>query len=196
MYPCYTTEAARVLCRFDLVDESAVRQTVSYLLADSHASGGWRCNFSKFGGGPESQYANPGATLYALDVIRHVVELRSGNDVVDHGVESLLRHWENRTPTGPCHWGIGTRFRQVEFPFLRYNLFFYVYALSFFDRAKSDPRFLSALEALQSKLDSGGRIVVENPHRRLARLRFCERGAPSEIATKRFLEIGLNMTSA
>lgn len=189
LYPCYTAEAARILCRFGLERHASVERTVSYLLASDHESGGWRCNFTRFGKGPETECANPGATLYALDVLRFHNELRSGNPLIDRAVEFLLGHWETRQPMGPCHWGIGTQFLQVEYPFLRYNLFYWVYVLSFFARAREDPRFLDALEQLTAKLDERERMVVERPHRGLAGLDFCARGAPSEPATDRFQEI-------
>ena len=44
---------------------------------------------------------------------------------------------------------------QVEYPFLRYNLFFYVYVLSFYRAARKARAFKSALKALQSKLVDG-----------------------------------------
>lgn len=44
---------------------------------------------------------------------------------------------------------------QVEYPFRNYNLFMYVYVLSFYNRAKDDWRFLEALKALKSKLVNG-----------------------------------------
>ncbi len=108
-------------------------------------------------------------------------------------VESLLKHWETRTPCGPCHYGIGTLFMQVEYPFLRYNLFYYVYVLSFYEYARQDRRFLEALSALESKLDEDGRIVVERPHRGLTKLSFCKKGEPSELATRRYGEIKQNL---
>ncbi|MCG8606049.1 prenyltransferase, partial [bacterium] len=173
LYPCYTAEAARVLCRFGLTAHEALQRTTTYLIENVHESGGWRCNFSRFGRGPETECANPGATLYALDVLRFFPEYRDGWEVVDRAVESLLDHWEIRRPIGPCHWGIGTLFMQTEFPFLRYNLFFYVYVLSFFERAKPDARFQAALAALESKLNKEGEIIVERPHRGLKGLEFC-----------------------
>jgi hypothetical protein len=194
LYPCYTAEAARMLCRFGLADHPSVRRTMRYLLDGVHETGGWRCNFTRFGRGPETRYANPGATLYALDTLRFSMEHRAGIPAVDHAVESLLDHWETREPVGPCHWGIGTQFLQVEYPFLRYNLFFYVHVLSFYERARSDPRFRSAVSALEAKLDEAGRLVVERPHRSLQGLAFCARGEPSSQATVRFREIRRNLT--
>ena len=116
--------------------------------------------------------------------------------MIVRAVESLLDHWESRLPAGPCHWGIGSRFLRVEYPFIRYNLFFYVYVLSFFDRAKEDARFGSALATLEAKLDGQGRVVVERPHRGLAGLTFCSRGQPSDPATQRYREIRRNLAGA
>ena len=193
LYPCYTAEAARTLCRFGLTGHEAVQRTISYIFEAAHDSGGWRCNFSRFGHGPETECASPGATLYALDVLRFFPEHVRGSHIVDRAAESLLDHWEVRSRVGPCHHGIGSLFLQVEYPFLRYNLFFYVYVLSFYDRAKSDPRFLAALALLRSKLNGDGQVVVERPHRGLKELELCAKGQPSELATRRYLELCQNL---
>jgi len=193
MYPCYTAEAARVLCRFGLTEHEVLERTVDYLLENDHEGGGWRCSFTRFGKGPETRHANPGATLYALDVLRFYPEHRAGSEVADEAVAFLLDHWEIREPIGPCHWGIGSLFLQVEFPFLRYNLFYYCYVLSFFARARKDERLEEAVEVLRSKLDEEGRVVVERPHRDLRSLDFCEKGAPSEPATDRYRELVGNL---
>ena len=89
---------------------------------------------------------------------------------------------------GPCHYGIGTLFMQVEFPFRNYNLFVYVYVLSFYDKAKKDARFLEALDVLKSKTVDG-QIVVERVVPKLENLTFCKKGYPSTLATSRYNEI-------
>ncbi len=129
-----------------------------------------------------------------LDVFRFT-DHPNKTPALDRAVDSLLDHWVVRRPLGPCHFGIGTLFLQVEFPFLRYNLFHYVYVLSFYDPAKRDRRYLEALRLLQSKLDPRGRVVVERPHRRLAELSFCTAGRPSDLATTRYREIVKNLES-
>lgn len=191
-YPCYTAEAARVLCRYGHADDERLQLTAAWFLENAHDTGGWRCNFTKFGRGPETQCANPGATLFVLDALRLTGHAEAGT-VVDDAVESLLVHWEIRRPCGPCHYGIGSRFMQVEYPFLRYNLFYYVYVLSFYRAAVSDPRFREAAAALAARLDDAGRVIVEAPHRGLKGLSFCRRGELSELATLRYREIVANM---
>lgn len=193
MYPCYTAEAARALCRFGLVEHDAMQRTAEYLLGATHESGGWRCTFSRFGKGPETRCANPGATLNALDALRFDEGLLAGHPDIDAAVELLLSHWEIRKPIGPCHWGIGSKFMEVEYPFVRYNLFHYVYILSFYERAKTDSRFLDAVARLESKVDGDGSLIVERPHRALKGLIFCAKGEPSIHATRRLREMRQNL---
>ena len=188
LYPCSTAAAARVLCRFGQARDHGLQQTLAHLLETQHDDGGWRCRKFSYGRGPETEFSNPGVTLFVLDVFRFTDHLNA-NPALDRAVDSLLHHWVVRRPMGPCHFGIGTLFMQVEFPFLRYNLFSYVYILSFYNRARDDPRYLEALRVLESKLDARGRVVVERPNRRLADLSFCAAGRPSALATARYREV-------
>lgn len=192
LYPCYTAASARVLCRFGYAKDRRLQRTFAHLLETQHHDGGWRCNKFSYGRGPETEFSNPGVTLLALDAFRFTVHANS-NPKLDRAVESLLHHWVVRRPMGPCHFGIGTLFMHVEYPFLRYNLFSYVYVLSFYHRSGNDELYLEALVLLQSKLDDRGRIVVERPNRELADLSFCAKGRPSELATGRYREILKNL---
>ncbi|MFQ6096031.1 MAG: prenyltransferase [Candidatus Bathyarchaeia archaeon] len=191
MYPCYTATAARVLCRVGYTEDRRLQRTFNHLLDTVHTDGGWRCNSFKYGRGPETEFSNPGPTLDVLDAFRFTGYLNE-EKTLDSAVDFLLDHWVTRRPLGPCHFGIGTLFMQVEYPLLRYNLFNYVYVLSFYERAKSDPRFHQALEILESKLIDG-KVVVENPHRTLANFSFCRKGAPSDAATVHYHKILKNL---
>lgn len=187
IYPCYTAGTARVLCLSGYAKDSRLKRTFDHLLEIQHNDGGWRCNTYKYGRGPETAFSNPGPTLTALDAFRFTSFLNQDKRL-DRAVEFLLDHWVTRKPLGPCHFGIGTLFMKVEYPFFRYNLFFYVYVLSFYNRAKKDRKFLDAFQVLNSKLVNG-KIVIENPNRKLAGFSFCKKGEPSELATRRYHEI-------
>ena len=82
---------------------------------------------------------------------------------------------------------------QVEYPFLRYNLFSYVYVLSFYDRARQDKRFREAFDELSRKLDGEGLLIVERPNRKLAKLNAFKIGQGSELATRRYQEVVDNL---
>lgn len=187
IYPCHTINALRTLCILGYAGDPRLEKTFSHLLEIQFSDGGWRCNKFSFGRGPETAFSNPGPTLAALDAFRYTPLLNS-SPTLDRAVEFLLRHWETRAPLGPCHYGIGTLFMQIAYPFGAYNLFFYVYTLSFYEVARRDERFLQAFAALQSKLVNG-QVVVERPNAKLAHLSFCKKGQPSRLATERYGEM-------
>ncbi|WP_404391797.1 hypothetical protein [Humibacillus xanthopallidus] len=189
IYPCHTIYAARVLCRLGYASDDRLLRTFEHLAATLHDDGGWRCKKFSFGRGPETEFSNPGPTLAALDAFRLAGRTESAPT---DAVEVLLRHWVTRAPLGPCHFGIGTLFLQVEYPFASYNLFSYVHVLSHYDQARRDPRFCEAVTVLQAKLVND-QIVVERVHRRLAGLAFCHKGEPSELGTARYREILANL---
>ncbi len=191
IYPCHTINAVRTLCYLGYTSDRRLRKTFDHLLEIQYDDGGWRCNKFSFGRGPETEFSNPGPTLTALDAFRFTHYLNS-NEALDKAVEFLLGHWKTRRPLGPCHYGIGSLFMQIAYPFLNYNLFFYVYVLSFYNKARKDERYLEALGALQSSLKSG-RIVVERPSQKLAGFAFCKKGEPSDLGTERYYEILKNL---
>lgn len=191
IYPCQTIHAADVLCHMGYASDERIQKTFRHLLSIQHSDGGWRCNKFFFGRGPETEYSNPFPTILVLDAFRFS-DYMGKEPALDRAVDFLLEHWTIKKPIGPCHYGIGTLFMQVEYPFRNYNLFVYVYVLSFYNRAKRDKRFLEALAALESKM-TDGQIVVERVVPKLAGLTFCKKGQPSELATKRYNEILENL---
>jgi len=191
IYPCHTAHAAETLCHMGYASDVRLQKTFRHLLDIQQLDGGWRCNKFSFGRGPETEYSNPFPTLTALNAFRFSDYLNK-EPALEKAVEFLLKHWEIRKPIGPCHYGIGTLFMQVEYPFRNYNLFIYVYVLSFYNRAKEDHRFIEALETLKSKMVDG-QIVVERVVPKLAELSFCKKGKTSELATIRYYEILRNL---
>jgi len=191
IYPCHTVHAAAVLCRLGYASDARLQKTFEHLLNIQHTDGGWRCNKFSFGRGPETEFSNPFPTLTALNAFRFS-NYFNNESALDKAVDFLLEHWTIKKPIGPCHYGIGTLFMQVEYPFRNYNLFIYVYVLSFYNQAKEDQRFLEALEALQSKIVDG-QIVVERVVPKLAGFSFCKKGNPSALATMRYQEIIKNL---
>ena len=187
IYPCQTAHAASTLAHLGYGDDPRLAKTLDHLLAIQFDDGGWRCNKFSYGRGPETEFSNPGPTLMALDAFRFA-ERANATRMLDRAVDFLLDHWVSRSPLGPCHFGIGTLFLQIGYPFSDYNLFYWVYVLSHYDRAKSDPRFVEALALLEAKLVRG-QIVPERVHRGLAGLEFCKKGEPSALATMRYREI-------
>ena len=191
IYPCQTAIAAHALCALGCAEDERLQKTFRHFLDTQYPDGGWRCKKFSYGHGPETEYSNPQPTLTALNAFRYSAYLNR-EPALDRAVDFLLEHWVIKKPIGPCHYGIGTLFMQVEYPFRGYNLFEYIYVLSFYNRAKADPRFQEAFEALRSKTVNG-QIVVERVVPKLAKLDFCKKGQPSALATRRYQEILTNL---
>jgi len=191
IYPCQTANAVRTLCYLGFSKDQRLVNTYNYFLNTQQADGGWRCNASKYGKGPETKYSNPGTTLTILDVFRFTDHINK-NAQIDKAVEFLLHHWETRLPLGPCHYGIGTLFMKVEFPMVRYNIFYYVYTLSFYNKAKNDPRFLEALEVIKNKIKNG-KLIVESTNKKISKYSFFRENEPNEMATANFNKILENL---
>ena len=189
--PCHTAYVVSLLCRMGYVNDKRIQATLRHFLDTPWADGGWRCNKFSFGRGPETEHSNPLPTLNVLDAFRFSGYLNN-EPALDRSVEFLLMHWTVKTPIGPCHYGIGTRFMQIELPACSYNLLNYLYVLSFYNYAKRDKRFLEALGILESKLVDG-QIVIERVSPKLAKLAYCKKGEPSEIATRYYHEIVGNL---
>jgi hypothetical protein len=191
IYPCQTIMTANTLCKLGYGEDERLQKTFEYLLETQYKDGGWRCNKFSFGRGPETEFSNPFPSLVALDAFRQSTFFENRSEL-DKTVEFLLEHWWIRKPIGPCQYGIGTLFMQVEYPFRNYNIFYYVYVLSFYQSARNDERFLEALKALELKTVDG-QIVVERVVPKMAKLSFCKKGSPSILATKRYDEILKNI---
>jgi len=189
--PCHTAYVASLLCRMGYVDDERIQATLRHFLATPWDDGGWRCNKFSYGRGPETEYSNPLPTLNILDAFRFSKYLNT-EPTLDKAVELLLAHWTIKTPIGPCQYGIGTRFMQIELPAASYNLLNYLYVLSFYNHAKGDERFLEALAILESKMVDR-QIVVERASPKLSKLAYCKKGKPSEIATQYYREIIANL---
>ena len=174
-----------LMCRMGYVNDERIQKTLRHFLDTPYTDGGWRCNKFSFGRGPETEYSNPLPTLNALDAFRFSQYLNN-EPALDRAVEFLLRHWVIRTPIGPCQYGMGSRFMQVEYPLWYYNLFQYVYVLSYYDKAKTDSRFREAFDVLTGKLVDG-QIVVERVVPKLAKMKFCKKG---ELANLRHAGTG------
>jgi len=177
IYPCHTALAVNTLCHMGYEKDTRIQKSFKYFLETQQIDGGWKCNKYSFGRGPETEYSTPITTLIILDTFRFT-DLPNNEPLLDKAVEFLLEHWTIKKPISPCHYGIGTLFMRVEYPFRGYNLFYYIYVLSFYNLAKKDKRFLEALKVLESKTVDG-QIIVERVVPKLAKLNFCKKNEPS-----------------
>lgn len=186
--PCLTARILTAFYRLGYLEDERIEKCYQYFLETQQNDGGWRCPGVKLGKSPETDASNPGTTLYVLDAFRFRNNSITEKNQLDKAVQFLLQHWETRLPLGPCNFGIGSRFLSIEYPFLRYNLFYYVYILSKYNTAREDKRYNEALEILLKKCVNN-QISPETPHKAWSKYSFAKINKYSEPATKRLLEI-------
>ena len=191
IYPCQTINAFQVLCAWGEGEDPRLITTCDHLLSTQEARGGWRCKKFSFGKGPETELANPGPTLSALAAFAQMPGWTQRPELTP-SVLFLLDHWDAKVPWGPCHYGMGTLFHQIEYPFQTYNLFNYGLTLSYYPVAHTDPRFQEAVTLLESKLNKG-QVVVERTNPKLANFDFCRKGEVSQKATQHWQTILHNL---
>ena len=190
--PCMTARILAALGRLGVAKDKRAEKSYKQLLDTQWSDGGWRCNTVKLGKSIETDASNPGTTLYVLDAFRFRDNTQKEMRQLNKGIDLLLGHWDTRLPLGPCTFGIGSRFFQIEFPFLRYNLFYYVYVLSFYEHALKDNRFQEAYHEILAKTKHG-KILPENPHKAWRKYAFARKGEVSYLATERWKEIESNL---
>lgn len=190
--PCITARVIAALGRLGVQRDQGMEKGFTWLIDKQWEDGGWRCPTVKPGRSPLTDASNPGTTLYVLDAFRFRKNNSQELKKLDKGVDFLLQHWEVRQPVGPCAFGIGTIFHKIEYPFLRYNIFYYVYVLSFYEKARKDKRFREAYQTLAGKIIDG-KLEPENPHRAWNKFSFAKKGHTSETGTYRWTEIKNNL---
>lgn len=186
--PCITARILSALGKLGYQNDPRTEKSYLSLLNTQRNDGGWRCATVKPGKSSATDSSNPGTTLYALDAFRFRNNTVKEKKALEKAVLFLLKHWETRAPLGPCGFGIGSRFLSVEYPFLRYNLFYYVYVLSKYSIARKDTRYKKALNTLVYKSRDNG-IFPETPHKSWSGYSFAQKDTYSAMATKRYLEI-------
>jgi len=186
--PCITARILSSFSRLSVHNDLRLVKSYKALLEAQWNDGGWRCATVKIGKSFLTDASNPGTTLHVLDAFRFRKNTKKDISQLNKGIDFLLQHWDIRQPIGPCGFGMGTRFFQLEYPFLRYNLFYYVYILSFYKSSMRSKNFQKAYQLLAEKTNNG-KIIPDNPHRAWRKYNFAKKGKVSELGTTRWEEI-------
>jgi hypothetical protein len=186
--PCITARILAALGKLEYREDKRIYECYNYLLNTQEEDGGWRCSTVKKGKSISTDASNPGTTLYVLDAFRYRDNNKQEVEQLNRAITFLLNHWDTRTPLGPCEFGIGSTFMKIEYPFIRYNIFYYVYILSKYKKSINDRRYIEAKEILKKKTINGN-LVIENPHKSWREYSFSKKNEISEIANKKYCEI-------
>jgi len=196
----YSLKSAKLPCITAKIISILKKLHVDYSFDDSYRmffetqqeDGGWRCATVKLGKSAETDSSNPGTTLYVLDALRYRDNNTYEIKKIGKAIAFLLDHWLTKKPLGPCQFGIGTTFMKTEYPFYRYNIFYYTYVLSFYQRARNDKRFIDIYHCLEQNESETG-IRITNPHKHWIDILF-KNGDECDLSNLKYQELKENLS--
>ncbi len=176
-YFCMSAILVSSVARMGYLHDPRLKKYIRVILNSPGWDGGWHCyNHDADMPGIESC---PMDNLNILMLLGQYEDYR--NSPLIHGaVNSLLEHWEER---GDRHgFGIGRRFRSLQYPAVKYGILRVLDVLSLFPYAVNKPGFQSMLDCVHQKA-SGGKYYAESTDDAYAAFDFGQMKEPSRWLT-------------
>jgi hypothetical protein len=175
-YYCMSAILLASLARMGYRDDPRLHKYIRDILTAQMSGGGWDC-YGDFGmSGHESC---PMDDLNILMLLGQYGQYRENPEL--HGaIDHLLGHWEERTHL--YGFGVGRRFRSLQYPAVKYGILRVLDVLSLFPYAVSRRGFQSMLDFVHNKA-AGGKYFAESVDGAYAGLDFGQGKEPSRWLT-------------
>jgi hypothetical protein len=166
MDPAYFCKSAILLAsivRLGYQDDVHVKKFIRMLLSLQRLDGGWYCNPDHNAGNIfQHEPSCPQDNLNILLLLGQYEQYR--HDSRCHGaIDLLLRHWEMRNKRVQIvYFGVGRRYRSLQYPATRYGILRVLDALSLFPYSFQKATFHNMLDFVHSKAVDG-KYSVEIP---------------------------------
>lgn len=174
-YFCMSAILLAAIARMGYRDAPQLKKYVQAILASQSRGGGWDC----YNGGMGYLESCPMDNLNILMLLGQYEQYRD-NSNFNGAVDLLLEHWEGR-----AHWygfGIGRRFKSLQYPAVKYGILRVLDVLSLFPYAVNSRAFQSMLDAVLRKA-SGGKYYAEITDDAYAEFDFGQKEEPSRWLT-------------
>ena len=175
--PSYYCRSAIVLSSVAALgyrDDPRVARFVQHVFDQQRPDGGWHCL--------PSPDACPQDNLNVLMLLGQYAEYREDRRLTG-AVDLLLDHWSRRAEGWrPAGFGVGERFRKLEYPAVKYGILRVLDALSRFPHALRSGEFVDMLRFVESKAVDG-RYCAESVPSGYSGFDFAQTGAPSRWIT-------------
>jgi len=170
------------VARAGYAEHPRLRACIDYLL-NNLRSDGWHCGLDHAGGGKYNGVEScPMDNLNILQLLGQYEEFRR-DARLNGAIDLLLDHWMRRGEkwrlTG---FGIGKRFKTIEYPALKYGILRVLDAVSLFPYAVTHVGFGDMLEFVSRKAVAG-RYRAESAHEAYAAFDFGQTSEPSRWLT-------------
>lgn len=174
-YFCMSAILLSSLARMGYRDDPRLAKYIRVVMNSQMHNGGWDCYGDSFG----SMESCPMDDLNILMLLGQYEQYRE-NPKLNGAVDLLLTHWEERTHL--YGFGIGRRFKSLQYPAVKYGILRVLDVLSLFPYAVDSRAFLSMLDFVHSKAVNG-KYFAETTDAAYAEFDFGQKTAPSRWLT-------------
>jgi len=147
-YYCMSAILIASLAKMDYRDDPRVIKYVRAAITDQIPGSGWDCCAYDYGPG----YSCPMDDLNVLMLLGQYKDYRE-NPKLNGAVNHLLKHWE--TGDNIYGFGVGSRFRSLQYPAVKYGILRVLDALSLFPYAVKHQAFQNMLDFVHAKAKDG-----------------------------------------
>lgn len=174
-YYCLSAIPVATIVKMGYHNDPRVKRYIQTVWSSQCQDGGWHC---------EGQ-GNTGCPMDNLNVLMLLSQYEQYriNPAISGAIDLLLKHWERREDGWRKDgFGVGQRFRSLEYPATRYGILRVLDVLSLFPSAIKTLGFLEMLNFIQKK-SSGGKYFAETTSDAYANFDFGQKKEPSRWIT-------------
>jgi hypothetical protein len=147
-YFCMSAILIASLAKMGYRDDPRVIKYIRAAMGSQLSSGGWDCYEDKFNSG----LSCPMGDMNILMLLGQYKDYRE-NPKLNKAVDHLLAHWEMKVNI--YGFGVGKRFRSLQYPAVKYGILRVLDTLSFFPYAIENKTFQNMLDFVHAKAKNG-----------------------------------------
>ncbi len=152
-YFCMSAILIASLAKMGYRDDPRVIKYIRAAMGTQMPGGGWDCYGDSYVIGDSC----PMDDMNILMLLGQYLDYRN-NPGLYGAIDNLLTHWQERTHL--YGFGVGKRFRSLQYPAVKYGILRVLDVLSFFPYAVKSPAFQNMLDCVHAKI-ADGRYFVE-----------------------------------
>lgn len=182
-YFCVSGIFLSAVARAGYKDDPRVRKYVQFILHTQRPYGGWHCAKDRAAGG-ELRHAEscPMDNLNILQLLGQYDQYRS-NPRFNGAVDLLLDHWMRREEKWrPSDFGIGRKFKALEYPATKYGILRVLDVTSLFPHVFKNEGFTDMLDFVCQR-SADGKFSADSVHEAYAEFDFGQKKEPSRWIT-------------
>ena len=174
-YFCMSSILIASLAKMGYRDDPRIIKYIRAAIREQMPGGGWDCYGDSYGGGGSC----PMDDMNILMLLGQYLDYHE-NPKLDKAIDHLLEHWE--AGNNVYGFGVGKRFRSLQYPAVKYGILRVLDVLSLFPYAVKSRAFQSILDFVHAKA-VGGRYFAESTDMVYTDFDFSQTKEPSRWIT-------------